>query len=163
MINIIELNERLPRKAGVCYIPMVPSHLKYMNIKPEQLPAARVVSMDIMLDMQSQLGMAVTALVHGKPVAMFGCIKIWTGVGEMWSIISDDARRYPKQLTLVAGAFSDIVTQSLSLHRLQITVRSDEPRALRWAKYLGFEIEGLMRKYSPDGTDTYILARVNHG
>jgi ribosomal protein S18 acetylase RimI-like enzyme len=91
---------------------------------------------------------------------MFGCIILWTGVAEMWSIISDDARRYPKQLTLVAKGFSDIVAQSLSLHRLQLTVRSDEPRALRWAEYLGFEIEGLMKKYSPDGADTYILARV---
>lgn len=160
MINIIELNERLPRKAGVCYIPMVPSHLHYMDIKENQLPFSKAVSMDAMLEMQARLGLAVTALVHGKPVAMFGCIMLWTGVAEMWSIISDDARHYPKQLTLVAGAFSDIVAQSLSLHRLQLTVRSDEPRALRWAKYLGFEIEGLMRKYSPDGADTYILARV---
>ena len=160
MINIIELNERLPRKAGVCYIPMVPSHLHYMSITESQLPFAKAVSMDAMLEMQARLGLAVTALVHGKPVAMFGCIILWTGVAEMWSIISDDARRYPKQLTLVAKGFSDIVAQSLSLHRLQLTVRSDEPRALRWAEYLGFEIEGLMKKYSPDGADTYILARV---
>jgi hypothetical protein len=160
MINIIELNERLPRKAGVCYIPMVPAHLHHMSMKPDQLPSARAVSMDYMLEMQARLGLAVTALVYGKPVAMFGCIMLWTGVGEMWSIISDDARRYPKQLTIVAKEFSDIVTQSLSLHRLQITVRSDEPRALRWAEYLGFEVEGLMRKYSPDVEDTYILARV---
>jgi hypothetical protein len=139
---------------------MVPAHLHYMSMKPEQLPSARAVSMDHMLEMQARLGLAVTALVHGKPVAMFGCIILWTGVGEMWSIISDDARRYPKQLTIVAKEFSDIVTQSLSLHRLQITVRSDEPRALRWAEYLGFEVEGLMRKYSPDFEDTYILARV---
>lgn len=163
MINIIELNERLPYKAGVCYIPMVPAHLHYMNMKPEQLPSARAVSMDHMLEMQSRLGLAVTALVHGKPVAIFGCIMLWTGVAELWSIISDDARRYPKQLTLVAKGFADISAQSLSLHRLQLTVRSDEPRALRWAEYLGFEIEGLMRKYSPDGADTYILARVDHG
>jgi ribosomal protein S18 acetylase RimI-like enzyme len=160
MINIIELNERLPYKAGVCYIPMHPSHLHHMRITEDQLPFAKAVSMDAMLEMQARLGLAVTALVHGKPVAMFGCIMLWTGVAEMWSIISDDARRYPKQLTIVAKGFSDIVAQSLSLHRLQLTVRSDEPRALRWAEYLGFEIEGLMRNYSPDGADTYILARV---
>jgi len=160
MINIIELNERLPRKAGVCYIPMVPSHLHHMRITEDQLPFAKAVSMDAMLEMQARLGLAVTALVYGKPVAMFGCIMLWTGVAEMWSIISDDARRYPKQLTIVAKSFSDIVAQSLSLHRLQLTVRSDEPRALRWAEYLGFEIEGLMKKYSPDSVDTYILARV---
>jgi ribosomal protein S18 acetylase RimI-like enzyme len=131
-----------------------------MSITENQLPFSKAVSIDAMLEMQARLGLAVTALVHGKPVAMFGCIMLWTGVAEMWSIISDDARRYPKQLTLVAKSFSDIVAQSLSLHRLQLTVRSDEPRALRWAEYLGFEIEGLMRKYSPDGADTYILARV---
>jgi hypothetical protein len=160
MINIIELNEQLPRKAGVCYIPMVPSHLHHMSIKDGELPFAKAVSIDTMLEMQSRLGLAVTALVHGKPVAMFGCVMIWTGVGEMWSIISDDARRYPKQLTIVAKEFSDIVVQSLSLHRLQLTVRSDEPRALRWAEFLGFKTEGLLSKYSPDGVDTYILARV---
>lgn len=160
MINIIELNERLPYKVGVCYIPMHPSHLHHMRITEDQLPFAKAVSMDAMLEMQARLGLAVTALVHGKPVAMFGCIMLWTGVAEMWSIISDDARRYPKQLTIVAKGFSDIVAKSLSLHRLQLTVRFDEPRALRWAEYLGFEIEGLMHKYSPDGVDTYILARV---
>lgn len=159
MIDIIELNNRLPRKAGVCYIPMVPDHLHYMNIKPEQLPSARAVNMDTMLEMQARLGLAVTALVDTNPVAIFGCIMLWPGVAELWSIITDDARRYPKQLSLVGRSFTDIAAQSLSLHRLQITVRFDEPRALRWAKYLGFEIEGIMRKYTPDGMDSYIMAR----
>lgn len=160
MIDVIELNELLPKKAGVCYIPMVPAHLRYMNIKPEQMPSAKAVSVESMLEMQSKLGLAVTVLVNTHPVAIFGCIMLWPGVAEMWSIISDDARRYPKQLTVVAKAFSDIAVQSLSLHRLQITVRYDDPRALRWAKYLGFEPEGLMMKYSPDGMDTYILSRI---
>ena len=131
-----------------------------MNLKPDHLPAARAVSMESMLEIQSRLGLAVTALVDTHPVAIFGCIMLWPNVAELWSIISDDARRYPKQLTLVGKAFCDIAAQSLSLHRLQITVRLDEPRALRWAKYLGFEVEGMMRKYTPDGMDSYILARV---
>jgi hypothetical protein len=160
MINVIELNERLPKKHGVYYVPMVPNHLHYMRIRDDQLPYAKAIPIDKMLEAQARLGLAVTAMVHNKPVAMFGIVYIWSGVGEMWSIISDDARRYPKQLTIVAKEFSDIAVQSLALRRLQITVRSDEPRSLRWAEFLGFENEGLLRKYSPDGVDTYILARV---
>lgn len=160
MIDIIELNLRLPRKKGVYYLPMDINHLKSMNVPPDQMPWSRAIPVETMLEAQARLGLAVTAMVENKPVAMFGCVLLWRGVAEMWSIISDEARCYPKQLTIVAKEFSDIAVQSLALHRLQITVRSDEPRALRWAEFLGFKNEGLLTKYSPDKVDTYILARV---
>jgi RimJ/RimL family protein N-acetyltransferase len=160
MIDVIRLNDIIPKKPGVVYVPMVASHYYYMNVKGDGwLAAAKAVSLDQMLINQANLGTAVTCLLNGQPVGMFGIVELWTGVAEMWSIISEDARRYPKQLTLVGKAVCDIAAQSLRLHRLQITVRSDEEASLRWANYLGFEIEGLMRRYTPDGVDAYIMAR----
>ena len=39
------------------------------------------------------------------------------------------------------------------LKSLQAIVRSDFKDAHKLAKFLGFESEGLMRKYGPDGSD----------
>jgi RimJ/RimL family protein N-acetyltransferase len=75
-------------------------------------------------------------------------------------MFDDRARRYPKTMTLVAKQFLYIAEVSEGLHRLQITVKSDDTRAYRWAKALGFEEEGLMRKFLPDGSDSYMMARI---
>ncbi len=160
MIDAIALNDLLPKKAGVVYVPFALGHYHYLELdEPGFIAAARTVNIDAMLASQAELGLAVTALVNGMPVAVFGVIPLWPHVAELWSIISAPARRLPKQLTMVGAAFCDIAAQSLRLHRLQITVRSDEERSLRWARHLGFEVEGLMRRYTPDGVDAYIMAR----
>lgn len=111
------------------------------------------------LDIQSKSGPAITAFVDNIPVAVFGCVILWNGVGEAWSVFSEKARRYPIAMTKGAFAFFDSCEILFSLHRLQITVNSTDKRALAWAHYIGFVSEGLMEKYSADQEDTFIMRR----
>ena len=62
---------------------------------------------------------------------------------------------------MTKGAFSffNIAEILFSLHRIQITVISEDKRALAWAHYLGFVSEGLMKEYSADKEDTFIMRR----
>lgn len=108
---------------------------------------------------QSECGPCITALVNNRVVAIFGVVLIWDGVGEAWSCFSEEARRYPLAMTKGAYAFFDICEILFSLHRIQITVRSTDKRAVSWAKCLGFKSEGLLKEYSVDKTDYYMMRR----
>lgn len=106
---------------------------------------------------QSEAGPSIIAMLDNKPVAVFGAVIFWKGVAEAWSIITDDARRYKINITKAALAFFDIIHILYDLHRIQITVKKDDDRAVAWATYLGFEPEGLLRAYSSDKEDLYIM------
>ena len=108
---------------------------------------------------QSESGPCITALINNRVVAIFGMVLIWDGLGESWSVFSKEARRYPIAMTKGANAFFDICEILFSLHRIQITVRSTDKRAVSWAKCLGFKSEGLLKEYSVDKTDYYIMRR----
>jgi RimJ/RimL family protein N-acetyltransferase len=91
---------------------------------------------------------------------MFGLMFHWQGVGEAWSLFAEESRRYPIAMTKGAFAFFDICKILFNLHRIQITVKCDDTRAVRWAKALGFIEEGVMVQYSADKEDTYIMRRL---
>jgi ribosomal protein S18 acetylase RimI-like enzyme len=42
---------------------------------------------------------------------------------------------------------------------LQITVKTEDKRAVSWAKCLGFVVEGTMKDYSADKEDFYMMRR----
>jgi len=111
------------------------------------------------INYQSTVGPAVTAFYHNDPVAIFGCGILWPGVGEAWSLFDEKAKRYPIAMTKCAIAFFDIVEILFNLHRIQITVVSNDDRAIAWAKTLKFVSEGLMKQYSADKEDTFIMRR----
>jgi hypothetical protein len=69
---------------------------------------------------------------------MFGLVFLWKGVGEAWSLFTEESRRYPIAMTKGAIAFFDICQILFNLHRIQITVKSNDKRAVRWAKTLRF-------------------------
>ncbi len=146
----------------VSLTPYSALHYKYLNISDEGfLSAARAVSPEAMLEYQSAIGNAYTAMLYGKPVAVFGSAALWPGVEEAWSLLGDDSRTYAKTLTKIAVQFIDFRVISADLHRVQMTVRCDDMRAVRWAKdALGFKIEGMMERYGTDGSDFYMMSRV---
>ena len=141
-------------------MPFLPSHLEqltdaqyYFNSKMGKEHTITQITY------QSECGPAITAFAYGKPAAVFGCVLMWNGVGEMWSIFSEASRRYPFAMTNVAITFLDICEILFHLHRLQITVKTSDIRAMKWAKYLGFVPEGNMIKYSADKEDFTIMGR----
>lgn len=120
---------------------------------------AKTVPVFEMVKAQAKHGNAFTAILHGKPVACFGAVHIWTGVEEMWLLIEERGREYAKSLTRAAISYRDFRVISGNLHRLQITVRCEDMRAVRWARAIGFTIDGMMMKYGPDGSDYYLMSR----
>lgn len=110
-------------------------------------------------DQQEQMGAAVTAFVYNQPAAIFGFVSIWKGVAEAWLVADDVMRSMPVTFTKAAIQTLDISAISMGLHRTQITVRSTDTRAYKWASAVGFKEECLMRKYGTDGVDYFLMAR----
>ncbi len=43
--------------------------------------------------------------------------------------------------------------------RVEAYVDPEFPQAIKWAEMLGFEREGLMKRFTPSGQDQYLYAR----
>jgi hypothetical protein len=150
----------LPTMPGLIWVPFQPGHVAVMNVQAQNFQTiSKAMDVMTMLEHQAKYGHAITAILHGRPVACFGAVRIWKGVEEMWCFIEERGRQYPKTLTRAAIAFRDFRVISGNLHRLQIIVRCNDLRAVRWGLGIGFEIEGLMKKYGPDEADFFMMSR----
>jgi RimJ/RimL family protein N-acetyltransferase len=160
LTEIQQILPYMPNVRGVYYLPFFMQHLSELN-GTEMYTKASLTreSFETHIQYQSSMGPAITAFVNNKPVAVFGCVMIWNGVGEVWSLLSEESRRYPIAMTKAGIAFIDIVEILFRLHRVQITVKTSDARAIRWAKALGFQSEGVLKQYSADKEDYNILRR----
>ena len=104
--------------------------------------------------------LAFTGIIDGKPIFAAGMKVIWNGVAEGWVLATKEALNHP---LLVAKAikkdFARIAKEN-NIVRVQTAVRADYTTGLRFAKWLGLQEEGLMKKFGFDGSDQYMYARV---
>lgn len=154
------LNEEMHRRKGVYYLPFVPEHFDHLDFDHKEISVlSKGYDIKSMIANQAELGTAFTAFRYGRPIAIVGVVIIWNGVGEMWSLFDNQARDIPMTMLRAAIDFSDIAMRYLHLHRLQITVRTDDNRAKRYAEAIGFKTECVMQKYGPDQVDYFLMTR----
>ena len=162
LIEQAHLDEYMPKVKGVFYRNYHPDHIElFKGFESYEHSSLSIMGRKQHTNHQSKTGPTITAFIGESPIAIFGCCMLWGGVGEAWSVFNEKARRYPIAMTKGAFAFFDICEILFSLHRLQITVTSSDKRAMAWAHCLGFIVEGLMKKYSVDQEDTFIMRRSN--
>lgn len=98
------------------------------------------------------------SLVDGDEVfAVAGLIPQWNHRAIAWAMISGEAGKH-------FFALHKAVRRALTLHhyrRVETAVACDFPQGQRWAELLGFEREGRMRAYTPDGQDCDLYARIS--
>jgi hypothetical protein len=100
------------------------------------------------------------SLWHGfRPVMSCGLIDMWTGRAQAWSLLDVNAKRH---MLGVVRAFDDLLERH-PVRRVEAIVASGFLPGHRMIRMLGFEIEGLMRRYLPDGRDAAIYSRVRDG
>ncbi len=158
----MSLDDLLPAlPSEITLVPFNPAHAATMKVSDEHVLAmAGSVNMMDLMTAQAMHGHAITVLLHGRPAACFGSMKVWNGVEEMWCLLEERARKYRFAMTRIAIAYRDYRTIAANLHRLQLTVRCSDQRAFRWASAIGFKLEGQMRRYGPDGSDFYLMSRI---
>ncbi len=95
-----------------------------------------------------------------RVVGCMGGYELWKGVAAVWCLLSDEFKQSPIAMTKYAREFMSAYENALDIHRLQAYVRADSIGAIKWAESCGFIREGLLRKYSKDKSDVYIMGRV---
>jgi hypothetical protein len=159
-LSIKDLTAHFPIVKGVEYSTFIVPHAFYIEGGEfAGLSASKCVGIKALLEAQAQHGFAYTCHLNGQPVAVFGCTSLWDGVGEMWSVIGDHARKHPVAMTKIGIAFADMCEIAMGLHRLQITVKTSDNRAISWAKAIGFISECTMKQYSADKFDYDLMVR----
>lgn len=149
-----------PVSPALQFVPFHEAHLMSLKITDEYSQSiSKTIPILEMVKAQAKGGDAFTAILHGTPVACFGSVHIWNGVEEMWLLIEERGRKVALSMTKAAIAYRDFRVISGNLHRLQITVRCEDMRAVRWARAIGFTIDGMMMRYGPDGSDYYLMSR----
>jgi RimJ/RimL family protein N-acetyltransferase len=104
--------------------------------------------------------LAFTGLINDKVIAAAGMKRIWGNVAEGWFIAKNDVWNYPITIAKAVKQNIDYLATSNNIKRLQTAVRADFGIGIRFAKWLGFNNEGLMKSYGFDGTDHYRMARI---
>lgn len=134
-------------------IPFEASHIARMDIQPGQ----RVLISHLPLAYIEQLpkaGPALTAEDQGRILACAGIAHQGYGVGILWACVASGTHSYFIRLDRCVRRFLEIPR----LRRIEAT--TDFEPGCRWLELLGFEFEGVKKKYGPDGKDHRAYARV---
>lgn len=95
----------------------------------------------------------------GKVIGVFGLYDTGCGRGQLFSYISKEAGSYMLKMVRQLKALIDEGMKKTNIVRLEFTVLEDFEHGNRFAKMLGFECEGVMRKYYK-GRNYKLYARV---
>lgn len=87
----------------------------------------------------------------GRIVGCGGLVVLWNGVGEGWGVPADIIKDYGKEV--YEASLNFIAEQRNVFHRIQATVVCGFEIGEKYLTALGFEYEGILRKYGADGKD----------
>lgn len=100
-------------------------------------------------------------LLEGEEVLAVGGVHVlWFGVGEGWVLVSPRCFELPAAFARYTKRAFNSILQDTNLRRIQASVHTDDKKAIRFANWLMFEDEGIMRNYGVDGSDYLRMARV---
>lgn len=114
-------------------------------------------------DMPTDPKASYTALWDGVIVGVGGASMLWESNWEFWLILTKDSKLDGAHGIVAFEAIRkkiDEIIEENNIVRAQATVRLDFPRGIKMLEALGFQAEGILRRYCPDGCDSYRYARI---
>ena len=99
-------------------------------------------------------GAAFTCVYNGRIVSCGGYELMWAGVAQAWFLCVNDINPL-----LIKDSKRKFLEITKGISRVQAPLRSDFPVGVRFAEYMGFKLESVMKRFHPDGTDAlmYVL------
>lgn len=133
-----------------------PEHLQQLALQPAQADAYADLAKREYGEALAK-GESRTVIHGGRIVACAGVIPIWKGRGELWSLIAGDIGALGMhRMHFAAKRWLETV----DWRRLEAHCDARYLQAHRWLYLLGFECEGPLKSYTPDGQDCLRFARV---
>ena len=124
--------------------------------QPAQQYLHRIVDVRADFTELANQGLAWTAENDGKILAIAGVEPQWENRATAFALLSDDSGPHFPAIHSAVVEFLD----NAPYRRIEATVDVGFKQGHRWIKMLGFELEGYMKAYRPDGADMLLYARV---
>ena len=105
-------------------------------------------------------GLSFTLLCNSECVCSGGIVPLWSGVAEGWVISSKRIYENRIKASRLIRKRTDLLCAANRIWRLQTSVKANFKMGIRFAEFLGFNNEGLMRAYGPDKTNYYRMAKI---
>ncbi len=130
-----------------------------LTLRPQELEFFQTEDINAKVAPLFQMGTGYTLFKEDAPVCVGGFFPLWPGVYEMWMFPDVSVTQCSIIFLRTARRMLDLVFETHAIHRMQSSSISDTQTDL-WMKFLGFEEEGLLKKYSPVGKDYKMWARI---
>lgn len=132
-------------------VPFHAEHLAGLRLQAAQASAPLVTP-----EQAERLGHAYTALIDGEPVACAGLYELWPGRALAWAYMGAGCGREFLALHRTVRRHLEAATW----RRVEAYVEVGFANGHRWVKALGFQFDGLLRGFMPDGADMALYSRV---
>ena len=138
-------------------VRFLPQHLQELRLQPAQSSFRAALLKPEYGTALALAGPCFTVLVDDKPIACAGAQEFHAGRAEIWALIGRDAGPYMRPMTRAAIGWFD----QCSYRRLEVNVATHFEPGHRWARMLGFQVEGPEKlAYSPDGRSAISYVRL---
>jgi RimJ/RimL family protein N-acetyltransferase len=137
-------------------VPYKPEHLTNLLLQPAQAYMRPFFDDPQYGRALAIPGKAFTAIECDRVLGCAGLIPYWEGRAEAWSLLANDIKGNFVPIHMAALRFLD----SCGFRRVEAHVDADFGCAKRWMDMLGFQYEGPLKAYTPDGRDCLRYARV---
>ena len=109
---------------------------------------------------REESGKCITGWVDDEVIGVAGIDPVWEGVGSIWLMLTPAIYRHLKEGYKCICQGMEKLIEDNKLHRIESYGRIDFPECHNLFKHLGFEVEGLARKKTPDKVDCIMYAKV---
>lgn len=142
-------------------VPFKSFHVEYMELREYD----KIVFFSLPNNYRELLayersGYSWTGVVDGQIIGSGGVCKLWEGTACCWLITTPLVEQYKKFLHRTVINVLRNAIKTLDLHRIETTILTGHIVSQRWARRLGFEEEGLMRKLDSKKNDYFRYAWV---
>jgi len=97
---------------------------------------------------------------HNKTIiGICGVMPHWTGVGEAYMFLSPEFKKNKIRCIKDIRYYLKLIADQFKFHRVHCHVIKDFKDAVKFAKYLGFEIEAELKQFGPNKEDYYKLVK----
>ncbi|MDY7802818.1 GNAT family acetyltransferase [Burkholderia stagnalis] len=133
-----------------------PDHVLSVELQPAQMTSAGLITSGYadLLCKSTQVGWAL--IEDGNVLGCGGLVECWENRAQAWTLISAALLpRFRPAHRMVKSILADAPWR-----RIEMDVDIEHRAGIAWAHHLGFVQEGVRRKYTVDGRDVILFARV---
>jgi hypothetical protein len=127
-----------------------------IEIQDDQQYLSNIIDMNRDLTYLSEANLLWTFVQDTRIMAVMDLEPQWEGRAVAWALIS---KHIGKHFAFVHKYVDNFITCS-GFRRVEATVDVGFEQGHRWMRMLGFELEGYMRAYRPDGKDMILYSKV---